>query len=496
MKRLCELLENSAQEYPYKIALITDEGWFTYSQLSKERDCISAYMQACGIRDGDRIILLLSHCRFLISSIFAASKVGATYILLHESITKYQLEYIIKDSQAAYLLTTDDFYVELELASVKGIKVILERTVAADEPCQDIQNVQVQQGGSSNEIACLLYTSGSTGRPKAVVCHHANILFVLESILSCLRIDGKDVIGNFLPLSFDYGMYQVFLAFRKGATLALGQRADIGPVLIQKLKQWSITGLPIVPSMGEALIKLMKRRTVHLPALRFITNTGAAFPQIYLEGLRKFFPDCLVYLMYGLTECKRVSILQPEYLNTKPNSVGTPLPGTRCTVVDEKGLPLPPYQVGELVVHGPHVMMGYLNDKQRTEQFFREMGSLGRSLYTGDYFWMDDEGFLYFHARKDDMFKQNGFRISPTEIELAAVDIDGVEQAALVLVGNPRVPILVAKSVLDSDRINEELGRRLEDYKMPKHIYVTNKLPLSVNGKIDKNKLLDDIKKE
>lgn len=496
MKRLCDLLENSAQQYPYKTALITDEGRFTYSQLSKERDCISAYMQACGVRDGDRVILLLSHCRFLVSSIFAASKVGATYILLNESITRYQLEYIIKDSQATYLLTTDAFYAKLELASVEGIKVILEHAAAVYEPCQDILEEPVQQARSPNEIACLLYTSGSTGRPKAVVSHHANMLFVLESILSCLRIEGKDVIGNFLPLSFDYGMYQVFLAFRKGATLALGQRTDIGPVLIQKLKQWSITGLPIVPSMGEALIKLMKRRPVHLPDLRFITNTGAAFPQVYLEGLRRFFPDCRVYLMYGLTECKRVSILQPEYLNTKPNSVGTPLPGTRCTVVDEQGLPLPPYQVGELVVHGPHVMMGYLNDKQRTEQIFREMGSLGRSLYTGDYFWMDDEGFLYFHARKDDMFKQNGFRISPTEIELAAVDIDGVEQAALVLVGTTREPILAVKSVLAPDRIEEELRMRLEDYKMPTHIYVTSQLPLSVNGKIDKNKLLDEIAKE
>lgn len=496
MKRLCEVLEKSVQKYPHKAALITDEGCFTYSQLTQERNRISTYMQSCGVRVGDRIILLLPHCRFLVSSIFAASKLGVTYILLHESTTRYQLDYIIKDSQASYLLTTDTFYVKLELASNLGTKVILEHAVTTDEMEQRILYKQEEEGSSTNEIACFLYTSGSTGRPKAVISHHSSMLFVLESIQSCLQIETSDVIGNFLPLSFDYGMYQIFLAFSKSATLALGQRSDVGPVLIQKIRQWGITGLPIVPSMGEALIKLMRRQLAQLPAIRFITNTGAALPQAYVQELKTFFPNARLHLMYGLTECKRVSILQPEHLAVKPGSVGTPLPGTSCAVIDERGLQLPPYKVGELVVHGPHVMMGYWNDQQRTNQFFRDMDSPVRSLYTGDYFWMDDEGFLYFYARKDDMYKQNGFRISPTEIELAAVDIDGVEQAALILVGTAAVPILAVSSALTPESILEELRTRLEDYKMPAHIYLTGQLPLTKNGKIDKNKLRIDIAKE
>ncbi|WFR60594.1 hypothetical protein P9222_18605 [Paenibacillus amylolyticus] len=109
---------------------------------------------------------------------------------------------------------------------------------------------------------------------------------------------------------------------------------------------------------------------------------------------------------------------------------------------------------------------------------------------------MDDEGFLYFYARKDDMYKQNGFRISPTEIELAAVDIDGVEQAALVLTGDDAVPILAVSSTRPVESILDELRLRLEDYKMPSQIYVTDQLPLTSNGKIDKNKLKTDLEKE
>ncbi|MCP3781450.1 long-chain fatty acid--CoA ligase [Paenibacillus sp. MZ03-122A] len=132
------MLEKPVQKYQHKAALITDEGCFTYSQLTQERNSISTYMQSCGVRVGDRIIMLLPHCRFLVSSNFAASKLGATYTLLHESTTRYQLDYIIKDSQASYLLTTDTFNVKLELASNIGTKVILDQAVTTDEMEQRI----------------------------------------------------------------------------------------------------------------------------------------------------------------------------------------------------------------------------------------------------------------------------------------------------------------------------------------------------------------------
>lgn len=496
MKRLCELLDHSEQRYPHKTALITDEGHFTYSQLTQERDRISTYLQTCGVKTGERIILLLPHGKFLVSSIYAASRLGATYILLHESTTRYQLDYIVKDSQASYLLTTDAFVEKLAMSSYIGIKVISENDVTTHAVEHSRLDDPDYEDRSGNEVACLLYTSGSTGRPKAVVSHHSSMLFVLESIQSCLKIEADDVIGNFLPLSFDYGMYQIFLAFNQNATIALGQRSDVGPALIHKIREWGITGLPIVPSMGEALIKLMRRQMTQLPEIRFITNTGAALPQTYVNEFKTFFPNARLHLMYGLTECKRVSILQPEFLADKPGSVGTSLPGTSCTIIDERGLQLPPNKVGELVVHGPHVMMGYWNDPQRTQHVFRNMASPERSLHTGDYFWMDDEGFLYFYARKDDMYKQNGFRVSPTEIELAAVDIDGVEQAALILTGDTAVPILAVSSTRTADSLLDELRMRLEDYKMPAHIYVTDQLPLTSNGKIDKNKLKTDLEKE
>lgn len=491
MIRLCDILETSFSRYPDRTALITEDGDYTYREMLNERDNMALHMMKCGVSEGDRIIILLPNCKTSVCSIFASSRVGATYILLNEGISKYQLDYIISDSQAKFMLTNRFFVEKLQLESNSPVHLILQEEVFNILNATLHLSIQPEK----NDLACFLYTSGSTGQSKAVVSTHANILFAVKAIQSCLRIEDDDVIGNFLPLSFDYGMYQIFLAFFTGATLALGQKSDVGPNFLRKLGEWKVTGLPIVPTMGEAIIKLQGRKRYDLPKLRFITNTGAALPRLYINKLSEFFPRCAIFLMYGLTECKRVSILLPQYLHEKPNSVGRPLPGTHCVILDQDGKEVPPLQVGELVVTGPHVMQGYWNAEKLNSHFFRWNKISGEiQLFTGDFFWMDEDGFLYFYGRKDDIFKQNGYRVSSTEIEIAALDIESVNQASLVLFGEGRIPVLFTDSELSIEQIYQELKNRLEDYKLPQKIFNLRKFPASNNGKIDKKKLADIIK--
>ena len=344
--------------------------------------------------------------------------------------------------------------------------------------------------GISYDPVSLIYTSGSTGKPKAVISSHSNIVFATQAIQQCLGYQEQDVIGNFLPLSFDVGLYQIFLSFQVGATLALGQDIHAGPGLLNKLRAWQVTGLPAVPSLIAMLVRLSKRNPPHLPNLRFITNTGAHLSHTSISEVQRLFPSCSVFVMFGLTECKRVSILPPSEYEHKSTSVGKPLPDTECFIVDPDGRVLPPGEVGELVVRGPHVMLGYWYAPEMTAKRFRVWGpGQERVLFTGDTCKMDEEGYLYFEGRADDIYKQGGYRMSAVEIEEAACTIDGVQQAALIAPDRETGAILFITGNVSRETVFDELRSKIEDYKLPPQIAVLEEFPLTPNGKTDKQRL-------
>lgn len=283
----------------------------------------------------------------------------------------------------------------------------------------------------SCEPVCLIYTSGSTGKPKAVISTHENICFAVRSIQKIIQLKYDDIIGNFLPLSFDYGLYQAFLCFEAQATLVIGKKEDIGPRLMTKLEHWGVTVFPSMPHITSALVRLERRVSPTL-RLRVFTTTGARHHHSLTVKLLNIFPDCRIFLMYGLTECKRVSILPPDLITTKAESVGLPLPETECLVVNNEGKVMPPGEVGELIVKGPHVMQGYWRAPKLTKSKFKIFEGQ-RVLYTGDLFFKDEEGFLYFYGRKDEIFKNNGYRISAAEIESATESIPGIHNAAVIV---------------------------------------------------------------
>src|SRR5439155_10777265 len=214
-----------------------------------------------------------------------------------------------------------------------------------------------------------------------------------------------------MPLSFDYGLYQVFLACASGAHLVLGEAADAGPPLLRQLEEHGATVLPLVPSLAANLTRLIGRSARPPTRLRMVTNTGATLSPAASARLRELVPRLDVVPMFGLTECKRVSIAEPNADLTRPRSVGTPLPGTEAYVVDPEGRRLPPGETGELVVRGPHVMAGYWRARELTAARFRRDGSGSPLLYTGDHCRLDADGHLYFVGRTDDIYKQRGLRV-------------------------------------------------------------------------------------
>lgn len=473
----------------------------TYTETILQAQKISAYLQKLGVQRGDRIMIIAQNRAEVILAAFAAAYLGAIFTILNNTIKAYSLRQILDQVKPTVVLLDET---SLDLAAeFNNCDVILVGNVNISSLSRPIINFNEILQTSPTEIqkfpgidldpACLIFTSGSTGVPRGVIVTHDNILFSTAVIQERLAYKSDDVVGLFLPLSFDYGLYQIFLTMAAGATIFIGHSGFAGPELISKLMVHEISILPGVPSLFATMIKLLNRRFTPLPYLRCVTNTGQHLPQSHIEQLRRFYPQINVFAMYGLTECKRVSILKPEELEQKPGSVGRPLAGTEVYVVDENGSPLSPGKIGELVVRGRHVTSGYWQAPKETQLRFRQAApGAPCALYTGDLCWIDKDNFIYFVERNDNQLKHRGFRINALEIETFATNIEGVLEAGLTQTKESDQLYLflsVTKPEITAKDIIDKLQKCLEPYKIPHQVRFLSKLPKTPNGKLDRKQL-------
>jgi acyl-CoA ligase (AMP-forming) (exosortase A-associated) len=318
----------------------------------------------------------------------------------------------------------------------------------------------------------ILYTSGSTGRPKGVVLSHRNLLVGAESVSTYLGNTADDVILAALPLSFDAGLSQVTTAFSVGAHVVLMNYllpADV----VRLCARHRVTGLTCVPPLWLQLTSVDWPEEAR--SLRYFANTGGRMPRHTLDGLRALFPGADPYLMYGLTEAFRSTYLDPSEVDRRPDSIGRAIPNAEILVVTPDGSPAAPGEEGELVHRGPLVALGYWNDPVRTAERFRALPGEPRSwqaperaVWSGDTVVADEDGFLYFVGRTDDMIKTSGYRVSPTEIEEVAYGTGLVGDVVALGIEDDRLGqriVLVATPLgaepLDGDALLDRLRRQL-----------------------------------
>lgn len=466
-------LEHSAERFPEKEALICGGRRLTYAEMDSLANRFAHALRAQGLRRGDRVAIHLGNSVEAVAAIFGVLKAGGVFLPIHPEIKAGKLEYILRDCGAGILIDND---------------------ISAGFPDTRLDGEE----GSDLDLCAILYTSGSTGTPRGVMLTHRNITAASGSIIKYLENRADDVVVVFLPLSFDYGLYNVLMPFRFGGTVVLEKSFLYPYQLIGLLKKERVTGLPLVPTIAALFLKLRSMEGYDLPHLRYVTSTGQALPPEHIARLREVFPQAKIYSMYGLTECKRVSYLPPEELARRPASVGRAMPGTEAWIVDERGGRVTRAgEVGELVVRGPHVMRGYWNLPAETARVLRPGPDPGeRVLYTGDLFRMDEEGFLYFVARGDDLIKTAGERVSPKEVESVIHALDGVAEAAAC--GVPDEVLGQAVKVVVTLREGAELtaadvldhcGRHLEKHMIPRHVEIRGELPRTVTGKIARREL-------
>jgi acyl-CoA synthetase (AMP-forming)/AMP-acid ligase II len=348
----------------------------------------------------------------------------------------------------------------------------------------------------SEDLAALIYTSGSTGEPKGVMLTHANMLCALTSLNEYLGSSPEDVVLNVLPLSFDYGLYQMLMAFSVGATLVLERDMTLPLQMVKDIGRYRCTVLPGVPVVFDLIDKCSRFGRFDLSSIRKVTNTGAALLPRHIANLQRIFPRAEIFSMYGLTECKRCTYLPPHLIDAKPGSVGVAIPNTEICVVDETNQPCAPYQVGQLVVRGGTVMQGYWNRPEETRVKIREHPIRGgRCLFTGDYGYLDEDGFFFFKGRMDEVVKVRGRKLIPREVEDALRLIEGVREAAVVCQPTEDDEVQVAAFVesdvaaLDERALLSGCQQRLERFQVPQRFVILTRLPRNENGKVDKPEL-------
>jgi acyl-CoA ligase (AMP-forming) (exosortase A-associated) len=505
--RIHHLVAQAAAARPDAPALTHRDVTLTYAQLWDAVSRAAGAFAALGVRRGERVAVYLDKRPETVSAVFGASLAGGVFVPVNPLLKARQVGHILGDCDVRVLVTTPERHDQLrdELDGCKALEHVV--LVGGEGPAafpSDAARIEVRDLGVDTDLAAILYTSGSTGRPKGVVLSHRNLVVGAESVSHYLGNTAADVILAALPLSFDAGFSQLTTAFAVGAHVVLHNHL-LPADLVRLCARHRVTGLTGVPPLWIQLAgaEWPDEATAHL---RYFANTGGRMPRATLERLRAVFPAARPYLMYGLTEAFRSTYLDPAEVDRRPDSIGRAIPNAEILVVRPDGTECAPGEPGELVHRGPLVALGYWNDPERTAERFRP--APGRdpgiptpepAVWSGDLVVRDDEGFLSFVGRTDDMIKTSGYRVSPTEVEEAAYDTGLVRDAVAVGVPDDRLGqriVLVASPAgpaLDEAELLARLRRALPLYMVPARVDVRADLPRSPNGKFDRPALRDQV---
>ncbi|MEZ0447909.1 acyl-CoA ligase (AMP-forming), exosortase A system-associated [Cellulomonas sp. ICMP 17802] len=506
-----ELLESRSQTAADAPALSFKTETLSYGELwAAARRCGSAFA-GLGIAREDRVAVFLEKRPETVTAFLGASVAGGAFVPVNPLLKPQQVAHILTDSGARVLVTSAP---RLDLlAEVLAQCQDLEHVVVVDGSAAPTGTAAAVHGwtelmrdaateppppGIDVDVAAILYTSGSTGLPKGVVLSHRNLVVGAQSVSQYLENTADDVILSVLPLSFDAGLSQVTTALSVGAHVVLLNYlvpADVP----RACARWKVTGLTCVPPLWIQISALEWPDDART-SLRYFANTGGRMPKTILDRLRALFPDARPYLMYGLTEAFRSTYLDPAEVDRRPDSIGKAIPNAEILVVRPDGTRCDPGEPGELVHRGALVSLGYWGDPERTAQRFRPVPgpTTGHRLpelavWSGDTVVADEDGFLYFVGRADEMIKTSGYRVSPTEVEEAALRTELAVDAVAFGADDPRlgqrIVLVVAPAAggtLDPDALLAALRSALPGFMVPAEIVVRDAVPRSPNGKYDR----------
>ena len=511
---LHELPLTAAARTPDAIALHDGARRLSYGELAYDIERFASGLASLGTRRGDRIAIFLDKRLETVIASFGAPAAGAVFVPINPLLKPDQVGYILRDCAVRVLVTSTDRL--KSLAAALGECPELHHVVVVGAPPAGTALPVPLQGWSElldaprkaghrvidTDIVGILYTSGSTGKPKGVVLSHRNMVAGAKSVASYLGNCSDDVLLAALPLSFDAGFSQLTTAFRAGASVVLLNYL-LPKDVVKAIEAHRVTGLTAVPPLWIQLTQVSWPDAAR-QSLRYFANTGGRMPLDTLKSLRAIMPQASPFLMYGLTEAFRATYLPPEEVDRRPDSIGKAIPNTEILVLRPDGSACEPGEPGELVQRGALVAQGYWNDPERTAERFKPLpGHLAGvmipevAVFSGDTVRKDEEGFLYFIGRRDEMIKSSGYRISPNEVEEVLYATQLIAECAAFGIPHPslgeEVAVVVTPregQVLDTARLIAMCRDRLPAYMVPSRVESREgPLPRNANGKIDRKAL-------
>jgi amino acid adenylation domain-containing protein len=510
---LHDYLAHSARRLAEKVALVCGSRHLTYGVLDRDADRLAAVLAQRGLQRGDRVVIFAANSVETVIAFWAVLKANAVASIVNPLSKPGKLVYCLNDLAASMIIAEGSLAnvfarAAAEAPHLRAVVVFgdIDERLAHGLPGFTRFGDALAAGAEVSkparrcidlDLASIIYTSGSTGDPKGVMLTHRNMVAAATSIAAYLGNVESDVFLCALPLAFDYGLYQMIMSIAAGARLVLEPSFALVPQVAARMSRERVTALPLLPTHCALLAEMKSLAALDLRSVRYVTVSGAAFTAQHLRFLRHAFPEARIFSMFGLTECKRCAYLPPEDLERKPTSVGIAIPNTELWLVDEDGREVGPHEIGQLVIRGATVMQGYWNDPGLSAQRLKPGPLPGeRVLYTGDLCRRDDEGYLYFVARMDDIIKSRGEKVAPRAIEAILSEMPEVKEAAVI--GVPDLTqgqaikafvVLHDDASLSAAEIKARCRGTLEPSHVPKHVQFLSALPRGATGKIDKTAL-------
>jgi acyl-CoA ligase (AMP-forming) (exosortase A-associated) len=481
-------------------ALLTREGLLDYAGLEAAVGSLAAALKARKIAQGARVASWLPKTRMTSLLPLACARAGLVHVPVNPLLKRSQVAHILADSGASLLISGAARLATLEQGDIPESCDRIEE----EEGAAMLAGAErlPPSGHDPDSLAALLYTSGSTGRPKGVMLSHANMWLGALSVATYLHLTPEDRVLGVLPLSFDYGQNQLLSTWAAGACVVPLEYLSARDV-IRAVEAQGITTLAGVPPLWVQLVEAAWPGTSALN-LRRLTNSGGRLPASIVRRMREVFPAADIFLMYGLTEAFRSTYLEPALVDTHPDSIGKAIPYAEVMVARADGSIAAPDEPGELVHAGPLVAQGYWNDPVRTADRFKPAPPAsaygGTAVWSGDQVKTDARGLLYFVGRADAMIKTSGNRVSPTEVEEAAVASGFAAEA--VALGYPDERLgeaiaLIVRPMAGAEAADEDLRkylrRELPNFMQPSAIVWREELPRSPNGKLDRERLKSEL---
>ena len=454
----------------------------SYQSIYEKALDIACYLNE-KVGKGKNIILISQNSSFFITAYLGILKSGNICVPLSTTIEQNNLDFILNKTKCEIGFISEIVLKKLEIQIDFYSESNTFKALTFQRNLESFKN-----DFDGDQIAEIIYTSGSTATPKGVMITHDNIIANTNSIIQYLNLNEVDIMMVILPFSYCYGLSLLHTHIRAGGQLVLNNNFIFLSTTINSLNKYHCTGFAGVPSHFQILLRKTEIfKKTEFPYLRYVTQAGGKLQNTFITEFIESFPSIQFFVMYGQTEATaRLSYLPPDMLKAKLGSIGKGISGVELKVIDSKGKPVLPGKTGEIVARGKNVMLGYFKDPKESAKTIRNGW-----LCTGDLATVDEEGFIYLTARKKEIIKVGGKRVSPKEIEGVIDMIPGVIDCSIVAVEDEILAEAIKATIIVSDtenNINEESIRsfcaaKLSNHKIPTIIEIKKEISLNATGK-------------